>query len=403
MKDNPEILPRPLYVNRLTPFIGKGVIKVITGQRRVGKSFLLMALRQVILLQQPDASILYINKELFSFDHLRTAADLIEYVEQRMNKTGYTAVMVDEIQDIADFERALRHLLLQPTLDLYCTGSNANLLSGELATLLGGRYVECRVYSLSFAEFLLFHDLQAAPDALRKYLLWGGLPFIRHLEKDDAVIMDYLVNISSGILLKDVVQRHAVRNVGFMENLVTYLAHNAGNIISAKSISDYLKAQRIQMTPQIVLNYLDFLQAGLLIFKVRRSDITGKKIFDIHEKYFFEDWGLLNARVGFAHWDIGKVMENVVFIHLKIHGYEVHVGSIAGAEVDFIAEKAGAKRYIQVCYLLSSPETIAREFGSLELIPDQHPKLVVSLDDYAPSNRNGIAHQHLLQFLQAEA
>ena len=211
--------------------------------------------------------------------------------------------------------------------------------------------------------------------------------------------MEYLKAVSSSILLKDVIQRHSIRNTVFLENLVQYLSANAGNIISAKSISDYLKSQRVAMSPQIVLNYLDYLQNGMLISKARRKDLTGKKVFEIHEKYYFEDWGMMNAFGGYAGKDIARILENVVYIHLKRNGYEVFVGSLNTLEIDFVAERNGQTSYFQVCYLMPTPEVIQREFGSLEAVPDHYPKYVISLDNHAPRNRNGIRHLHLLEFL----
>lgn len=379
--------------------MGKPLVKVFTGQRRVGKSYLLYQLQNEIIEKEPEANIIYINKEDFSFDFIRNEEDLIHYVEGKLSINASNYLMVDEIQDIDAFEKAIRHLLLKQSLDIYITGSNARLLGGELATLLGGRYIECKVYVLSYAEFLRFMKLETGEGALQKYLDWGGLPFLRHLESRNEVMMEYLQTIISSILLKDVIQRHNLRNTHFLQNLVQYLATNAGNIISAKSISDYLKSQQILMSPQIVLNYLDYLQSGMLIAKVRRKDLTGKKIFEIHEKYFFEDWGMMNAVAGFANRNIGSILENVVFVHLKICGFEVYVGSYQALEIDFVAEKNGQYRYFQVCYLLHTPQVIHREFGSLEAIPDHYPKYVISLDKQAPENRNGIRHLHLLTFL----
>jgi predicted AAA+ superfamily ATPase len=394
-----EIIPRRYYLNAISPFMGKPLVKVFTGQRRVGKSYLLYQLQQEILAKNPHANIIYINKEDFFFDFIKKDADLIQYAEKKLLPDADNYLMVDEIQDIDHFEKAIRHLALRPTLDIYITGSNARLLGGELATYLGGRYIECKVFTLSFLEFIDFLNLAPGDEALQKYLDWGGLPFLRHLDPKTEVVMEYLKAVSSSIILKDVIQRHNIRNTSFLENLVHFLSANAGNIISAKNISDYLKSQRVAMSPQIVLNYLDYLQNGMLISKVRRKDLTGKKVFEIHEKYFFEDWGMMNAITGFANRDIGKMLENVVYIHLKIKGFEVHVGSLNSLEIDFVAEKNGITKYFQVCYLMSSTDVMNREFGSLEAVPDHYPKFVISLDKQAPANRKGIRHLHLLDFL----
>ena len=394
-----EIFYRNNYIDKIKPFVGKQLIKILVGQRRVGKSYLMYQLMEIIKQQNPEASIIYINKELFEFDSIKNYKDLTDYVEQH-KKTGVANFLfIDEVQDIEHFEKALRHYVLDEKMDIYCTGSNAYLLSGELATFLSGRYVEFKVFSLSYPEFLEFHNMENTQNALKKYLLWGGLPFIKNLEPSDKVIFDYLRNIYTTILYKDIILRHKIRNTYFLENLIHYLAMNAGNIISAKKISDYLKSQQVKISPQVVLNYLNYLIEAFLIFRVKRKEITGKKVFEINEKFYFEDWGIMNALSGFERFDIAKVMENVVFIHLLIHDYKVSIGKIKDKEIDFIAEKNGHKLYIQVAYLLSDEQVINREFGNLQLIKDHYTKIVVSLDEFAPENINGIRHMHLREFL----
>ena len=230
-------------------------------------------------------------------------------------------------------------------------------------------------------------------------MLWGGLPFIRNLNKTDEIISEYLENIYTTIIYKDIVSRHQIRNTRFLENLVRFLAGNVGSIISAKKISDYLKSQRISMSPQIVLNYIDYLKQAFLIYNVKRKEISGKKIFEVNEKFYFEDWGIMNSIVGFSNTDVGKIIENVIFIHLKINGYEVMVGKDEDKEIDFVCEKQGEKLYIQASYLISDEKVKKREFGNLSAIQDNYPKIVVSLDEYAPKNINGINHIHLNDFL----
>lgn len=390
---------RKNYLNRIQPFINKQVIKVLIGQRRVGKSYLLFQIIDTIKEKDKNAAIIYINKEQYEFDALKNYADLIKYVATKKTNGQTNYLFIDEIQDIISFEKALRHFALDDKIDIYCTGSNANLLSGELATFLSGRYVTFKIYSLSYMEFLEFHKLKNTNKSLKKYLLWGGLPFIKNLEPNDMVIAEYLKNIYTTIIYKDIIARFNIRNVNFLENLIHYLAHNTGNIISAKKISDYLKSQQIKMSTQIVLNYLNYLKQAFLIFNVKRSEISGKKVFEINEKFYFEDWGILNAIVGFNNMDIGKVLENVVFMHLKINNYKVTIGKIKTKEIDFIAEKDGEKIYLQVCYLIPNDTVKNREFGNLKLIKDNYPKIVVSMDEFAPKNVDGIKHVHLQEFL----
>jgi predicted AAA+ superfamily ATPase len=225
------------------------------------------------------------------------------------------------------------------------------------------------------------------------------MPFLRNLVKEDTVFTEYLKNIYATILYKDIISRFQIRNTQFLENLVQFLSNNIGNVISANKISDYLKSQKLKISPQLVLNYLNYLTQAFLIFQVKRNDILGKKIFEIHEKYYFEDWGIVNAMLGFQNMDIGKIMENAVFMHLKIQGYKIHVGVIGDKEIDFVAEKNGSKIYLQVCYLLSDEKVKQREFGNLSLIDDNYPKYVVSLDEFAPTDLNGIKHIHLRELL----
>lgn len=394
-----KYIKRDNYLEKIEPFINVPIIKVIVGQRRVGKSYFLYQVIQSIKSKFNEPNIIYINKENYEFDDIIDYKSLVEYVESRMLEEAKNYLFIDEIQDIIDFEKALRHFLLNENIDIYCTGSNANLLSGEFATYLSGRYIEFKVQGLTYKEFLRFNELDNTDSSLQNYLLWGSLPFIKNLVKQNEVIAEYLNNIFSTIIYKDIVARFNIRNVSFLENLVNYLANNAGNIISAKKISDYLKTQKVNMSPQIVLNYLNYLKQANLINSLKRKDLNGKKIFEIHEKIFFEDGGIRNAIVGFSRMDIGKVLENVVYLHLKSKGYDINVGVIGDKEIDFVGEKEGGKIYVQVCYLLSDEKVIEREFGNLKLINDNYPKIVVSLDTFAPKNIDGIEHVHVKDFL----
>ena len=397
-----KFIEREIYIKQILPFIDSSLIKVIIGQRRVGKSYLLYQLIDFIKVNDSSAQIIYINKERFEFDEIKNYIDLIKYVEGQFSKGVKNYLFIDEIQDIEEFERGLRHLALEIDLDIYCTGSNANLLSGELATFLSGRYIEFKVQGLSFKEFLKFNDFENSDESLRKYLLWGSLPFIKNLPNEDDVIEEYLKNIFSTIVYKDIVARFNIRNVFFLDNLIKFLANNSGSIISSKKISDYLKSQKINMSPQIVLNYLSYLKQAFLVHNVKRTGLNGKKVFEINEKIYFEDWGIMNAIIGFENMDIGKVIENVIFSHLKSKGYSILVGTVGDNEIDFIGEKGGNKIYIQACYLLSDEKVKLREFGNLKLVKDNYPKYVVSLDAYAPKNIDGIQHIYLRDFLLSE-
>lgn len=377
----------------------KNLIKVLTGQRRVGKSYLLFQIMQEISLQTENACILYINKEDLAFSEIETYLDLNAYVQEHQSTTGKTYVFIDEIQDIAEFEKALRSLVLDEQLDIYCTGSNSNLLSGELASFLSGRFIEINIHSLSFTEFLSFHKLPTKPESLEKYMKYGGLPYLIHLPQNEQVIFEYLKNIYTTILYRDIVQRYSIRNATFLEQLVLFLADNTGSLFSAKKISDFLKSQRVHVAPNQVQIYTEYLTNSFIIDKVKRYDIKGKQVFEIGEKYYFENLGIRNGIWGYRPNDRGKIIENIVYNHLKFNEYNVDVGIIHPYEIDFVGEKNGEKIYIQVALSLNDEKTVAREFGNLLKIKDNYPKMVITLDDFTGNSMDGIQHQSLFQFL----
>lgn len=395
-----NIHSRTRYLDRVRPFMGKNLIKVFTGQRRVGKSYLLFQLMAFLQEQDKNVAILYINKEDLAFSFIKTASDLQEYVIANKSKTSKTYVFIDEIQDILHFEVGLRSLLLYEDIDLYCTGSNANLLSGDIAGHLSGRYIEVVVYSLSYVEFLDFHSLKDTQSSLDKYLKYGGLPYLKHLPLEDAIVFEYLKNIYSTIVYRDIINRYAVRNVPFLEQLVLFLAGNTGSIFSAKKISDFLKSQRINMAPNQVQTYIQHLTNAFLIHKVARYDLIGKRLFEIGEKYYFENLGIRHGLWGYRIEDLGKIMENAVYNHLLFNGYKVQVGVIGAAEIDFIGEKDGEKLYLQVALTINDTNTLEREFGNLKNIPDSYPKMVITMDAFSGNTHEGIKSIDLRSFLK---
>jgi len=396
-----NLVERSLYTEKITPFIDKDIIKVITGQRRVGKSYILYLLINEIKKRNQNANVIYINKELKSFEHISNDEMLYRYVKQKLSNETKNYLFIDEIQDITGFEKALRSLHAEGICDIIITGSNANLLSGELATFLAGRYIEFIIHPLNYAEFLHFFSLESTVDNLNKYINIGGMPYIKTIGLDETQVFEYLKNVYASILLRDVVARENIRNVRFLENLVEYLADNIGSLFSASNISKYLKSQQTQVTPQVIINYLKALCNAFFIYKVGRYDIKGKRLFEFSEKYYFEDIGLRNAIRGFYYRsDIGKIVENLVFKHLVGCEYNVFVGQLGDEEIDFIAEKNGNKIYIQAAYIIADERTHEREFGNLLKIDDNYPKYVVTMDNYAVGNNfNGIEHIHLIDFL----
>ena len=310
-------------------------------------------------------------------------------------------LFIDEIQEINEFERALRSLYKKENFDIYCTGSNAKLFSGELSTYLAGRQIAIHIGSLNFNEFCLFHQLPVNYDSLNKYIRQGGLPYLIHLPDDDKIRFEYLDNIYSTILFRDIVNRHQIRDTRFLTDLLKFLADNTGSLFSANKIAKYLKSQGIKKNVALILNYISYIVEAYFINKVERIDIQGKKHFDIGEKYYFEDIGLRNAIVGFKIQDISKIIENIVFLHLRNNKYDVKIGILGTNEIDFVASKNNETIYIQVAYLLSDEKTIEREFGNLLKIKDNYPKFVVSFDTFAtPNTYKGIKHYTLLEFLR---
>jgi uncharacterized protein len=393
---------RPYYINKIIPYIGADLIKVIIGQRRVGKSYILLQLMDEIRAKDKKANIVYINKEENEFDGIVNNRDLIVFAEKHAKTKVKNYLFIDEIQDIENFEKALRHLFAKKTFDLYCTGSNARLLSSEIATGLSGRYIEIPVHALSYQEFLQFQGLSSGEDSLLKYIRYGGLPFLVNLELRDEVVYGYLQSIYNTIILKDVVARFSIRNINFLNCLLEYLAGNIGSLVSANRISDFLKSQKIKTTPNIVLDYLSYLTSSFIIREVNRSDIKGKKIFEINEKYYWEDLGLRNSLVGYKSAEIGQILENIVYLHLLRLGFKINVGQLGNKEIDFVAEKEGQRIYVQVAYLINDKATKEREFGNLLLIQDNYRKVVVSMDKMIGNDLSGIRHQHIIDFLLSD-
>jgi uncharacterized protein len=394
-----EFKPRKHYIERIEPYLSTSLIKVIVGQRRVGKSYFLYQLIDVIKKNDKSANIIYINKELFDFDAIKDYTDLMTYFLKNKKEGVKNYLFIDEIQEIEAFEKCLRSIQVKNEAEIFITGSNADLLSSELSTYLSGRYVEMKIFGLSYNEFLQFHSLENSETSFYMYLKFGGLPGLIHITLENNTVFDYLRNIYAAILFKDVVKRNNIRNISFLENLIKFVGDNVGSIFSAKKISDYLKSQQIKVTPNIVMDYLAYLENAFFIFKVQRSDIAGKRIFEIGEKFYFEDLGLRHSLIGYRQNDINKILENIVFIHLKMAGYAVTIGWDNGKEIDFICERKSEKLYIQVAYILSDENVRNREFGNLLSIQNNYPKMVISMDKSEGSTYQGIIHKNIINFI----
>ncbi len=392
---------RQAYIDKVKPFINKDIIKVFTGQRRVGKSYMLYQLIDEIKTSYKTRNIIYINKELKEFSAIKASDDLLTYIENKKMQKGKIYLFIDEVQDIRDFEKALRSLNAEGNYDIYCTGSNANMMSGDLATYLSGRYIETRIYSLVYQEFLHFHKLKNDSGSFLKYIKFGGLPYLIHLQLEDNIVYEYIRNVYNTVVLKDIVKRYSIRNYGLLENLINFLSDNVGSLFSAKKISDYLKSQKLNYSPKVIIEYLHYLENSFLISKVKRWDVKGKRIFEIGEKYYFEDMGIRNSLTAYRTQDIGKIFENMVYHHLKFSGYRVFIGKVNNHEIDFIGEKDSGKLYVQVAYKITDETTIQREFGNLLKVRDNYRKIVLSSDEYISGNYEGVEHMHIRDFLNS--
>lgn len=395
------MIARQSYLGKIEKCIGKDTIIILTGQRRVGKSCILRMFRDKVLGGE-RANVIYINKEKKEFDDIRTYKDLNAYIEDHRNRERLNYILVDEIQDISEFEKSVRSYYEEPDVEIVITGSNSKMLSGDLSTLIGGRYKEIYVQALSYEEFMEFHQLQESDDALAKYIQFGGLPGLMKIGLDEQDAREYQMDIYRTVLLKDVIIRNQVRNVAFLENLVRFLADSTGKIVSANSIAKYMKSQGEKITPTAIINYAKSLCGSYVIHKVGRYDIHGKRLFESNDKFYFEDNGMRNALAGGSReGDVEKIVENIVYNHLVRLGYDVTVGQLLGGEIDFVGNKPGGQRvYVQASYIIADEGTREREFGNLQAIKDDYPKYVVSMTPLLTrADYNGITHIHLRRFL----
>ena len=393
---------RQSYIDKIEKYLGKETIIVLVGQRRVGKSCILKMIRDDKMADS-DNNVIYIDKEKWQYDAIQTYRDLNEYIEKHWANDKYNYILIDEVQDIEEFERSVRSFRTEPNTDIIITGSNASMLSNELSTHIGGRYKEIYIQSLSYNEFLEFHNLSDNDESLSLYIQYGGMPGLAKigLEEDDA--REYQIDIYHTVLLKDVIMRNQIRNVPFLENLVRFLADNIGKLISANSIAKYMKSQGESITSSVVINYISFLCEAYILHKVNRYDIHGKRVFENNDKFYFEDNGVRNAIAGGTReGDIEKVIENIIYEHLIRLGYQVYVGQLQAGEIDFVCTKPEGQRiYVQASFIIAEQATREREFGNLRSIKDNYPKYVISMTPLLTKNDDdGITHIHLRKFLR---
>jgi predicted AAA+ superfamily ATPase len=400
------MIERSKYINKVKPFMDKPVIKVITGIRRCGKSTLLTQLIKLLESQQIQKNqLIYINKELFEFDAIQNYKQLYEHIKNSIDDSSKKHyIFIDEIQEIESWERTINSLLAEGNFDIYVTGSNARLLSSEIATLLSGRYVEFKVQTLSFSEFkiILNSKTQTHQNSdFELYLKYGGFPGIHHMELDDSVIKQYLQSIYSTVLLKDVIVRNNLRDAAMLDAIGKYLVDNCGNITTAKSISDYMKSQQRKVSVDTVLNYIQYSCDALIFEKINRFDVKGKRLLETFEKYYMADIGFRFAKLGYTPQAISGQLENIVLLELQARDYLVTIGKVDEKEIDFIATKGNEKIYIQVCTTLADQKVIDREYASLEAVDDHFPKYVLSLDSGFETHSSGIKWMNIEEFLLA--
>ena len=395
------LLEREDYLQKLAVWIDKPLIKVIIGQRRVGKSMFMAQVMNHIQSINPESNVIYINTENEEFQHITNFTILQNEINALLKPSVKNYLFIDEIQDVNEFEKALRSYLSKNECDIYISGSNSQLLSGELASFLSGRYIEFKIHPLSFSEFCFFHALPKNNETLLKYFRFGGMPFLKHLPLEESTANEYLQSIYNTILLRDVAERYEIRNVYLLRILSRFVADSTGTVFSSLSISNYFKSTQLQVSPKTILDYIEYLKNAFIINQVERFNLTGKKILTSGGKIYFEDFGLRNSIVGgFKLTDIQKIMENAVYMHLMRQNCKVFIGQLRDKEIDFIAERGSQKYYIQVANKLHLDKTIDREFGNLLNIKDNFPKMVVTMDELAGTDYQGIQHIHILDFLQ---
>lgn len=398
------MIERPTYMNRIRPFIGKNIIKVLVGARRSGKSTLLELLKRHLLAKGADErAILHINFESGRHAGITNADDLVRYVHERMSEVdGTIRLFFDEIQEVDQWEKAVRSFMVDYGADIYVTGSNARMLSSDLATHITGRYVSIDVYPFSFAEFLDAYRQSVGPvderAAFRRYVAQGGFPFQTDLSFDEAASLQYLDDLFSTILFKDVVRHAGIRDADALERVIRYVLGEEGHLITAANIAAYMKSEHRKASAETIANYLDAASKAFLIYKAPREDAIGKRMLKINEKYYAVDQGLRHA-VGFDNANaIDQVLEGIVYMELRRRGYDVRVGKIGDKEVDFIARRGDEVSYYQVTYLLGSAQTTNREFGAFSGLHDNWPKYVLSMDEF-PQNREGIRGLNIIDWL----
>jgi hypothetical protein len=398
------MIPRPQYLERLIALKDKQIIKVITGIRRCGKSSLLTLFKEYLKNENvKDEEIISINFEDLEFESLKDYRSLYDFVNSRLTENQFYYVFLDEVQNCEHFEKAIDSLFLKKNVDLYMTGSNAYLLSGELATLLSGRYVEIEMLPLSFKEYLSsLNDKTDLERKFRDYLRFGAFPYLTNIRDNEDSINEYLDGIYHSVLIKDIITRFKIKDVMILESVIKFLFDNVGNMVSTKKISDTLTSDGRKVSPPTVENYLTALKNSFIIYQSDRYDIRGKQYLKSLEKYYVVDTGLRNCIIGYKNIDSGHVLENIVFLELYRRGYKVAVGKTLNSEIDFVATNQYDTIYIQVSQTVRDEKTLERELEPLRAINDHNPKLLLTMDNDVSTSYGGIKKVNLIDFLLGE-
>ena len=399
------MIRRPFYLKELEQWIDKPLVKILTGIRRSGKSTILLLLKEVLGEKGiSENNIIALNFESFTTEHLKNATSLYAYLAGQLTKDEKIYILLDEIQEVQDWEKVVNTLLVDFNVDVYLTGSNSHLLSSELATYLAGRYIEIPVYTLSFKEYLLFKSVyqtgvSTTKESFVTYLRKGGFPVIHTASYDEDTTYKVIRDIYASVLLRDTIQRYKIRDIELLERVTRFAFDNIGNTFSGKSITDYFKSQSRKTDVNTIYNYLSALEGAFILYRVSRFDIKGKEILKTQEKFFVSDLSLLYAMLGYRDSMIAGILENVVFLELKRREYKVYIGKLDSREIDFIAEKQGKKIYVQVAYKLENEATVHREFSPLLAVSDQYPKYVVTMDEFWKEDVEGVKHLQIHDFL----
>lgn len=396
---------RPFYTSSIVPYLGSKVVKVLTGQRRVGKSYILRQTAMHLVRQGISGNnIVFINRELTAFDFIENYKHLDEFIRQyrqELKPEGRVYIFIDEVQDIEGWERVVNSLSQDYTEDyeIFITGSNSKMFSGELSTLLSGRYVEFRIFPLSYEEYVSIHQLPDGKQSYMQYMADGGYPELVHFSSSD-VKRNYISGLKDTVLLKDIIRRYMIRDVRLLEDLFAYLVGNSSNLLSVTNITNFIKSKGRKTSYDTVSAYLGYIEEVYLAHRALRCNIKGKEILSGSCKYYMNDLSFKNYLYAGYGYGTGYLLENLVYLDLLRHGYDVYVGCIKDKEVDFVAIKNDRTIYVQVTYMLIDEQTVEREYAPFEIIADNYEKIVVSLDDFQLPSRNGVKHVRAWEFSQ---